>query len=149
MAAWQLMASVGLLLACIDVAVRRLPTLVVLTTAATVVGVIAVAAAVSRQPWPLGESLAAGVLMAGSYLLLVVIGGGLGMGNVRLAGLLDLALGTVGWMAVLLGAVLPYLLASPNAAVQLRRARDPDGRQLPFGPHLVAATLLAACVPGA
>lgn len=46
------------------VAVYRLPTPVVVTTATTMVGVIAVATAVSHQPWMLGKSLVAGVLVA-------------------------------------------------------------------------------------
>ncbi|MEE6260133.1 prepilin peptidase [Plantactinospora sonchi] len=146
---WLLVPGAGLSLAGTDVAVRRLPNPVVLTPAAALVGIVAVAAAVSRQPWALGISLADGVLLAGAYLLLAVIGGRVGIGDVRLAGLLGLALGTVGWAAVLLGAAQPYLLAIPNAATGLRCARNPAERQLPFGPYLVAGALLAASVFGA
>ncbi|MFF3853570.1 prepilin peptidase [Micromonospora sp. NPDC002575] len=146
LAAWLLVASAGLLLACVDVAVRRLPTPIVLATAAALVAMAGVAAAVSRQPWMSVNSIAAGGLLAGIYLLLALLGGGMGMGDVRLAGMLGLALGTTTWTAVLLGAVLPYLLAAPHAVALGVAAR---GRShLAFGPYLVSGALFAVLATG-
>jgi hypothetical protein len=42
---------------------------------------------------------------------------------VRLAAQTGLLLGTAGWTAVILGTVLPYLLALPFAAVTVSRTR--------------------------
>ncbi|WP_431895554.1 prepilin peptidase [Micromonospora haikouensis] len=146
LAAWLLVASAGLLLACVDVAVRRLPTPIVLATAATLVAIIGAAATVSHQPWMLVHSITAGGLLAGIYLLLALLGGGMGMGDVRLAGMLGLALGTTTWTAVLLGAVLPYLLAAPHAVAIGVAAR---GRShLAFGPYLVSGAVLAVLATG-
>ncbi|MFI6163095.1 prepilin peptidase [Micromonospora haikouensis] len=146
LAAWLLVAGAGLLLACVDVAVRRLPTPIVLATAAALVGVIGVAATVSRQPWMLVNSITAGGLLAGIYLLLALLGGGMGMGDVRLAGMLGLALGTTTSTAVLFGAVLPYLLAAPHAVALGVAAR---GRShLAFGPYLVSGAVLAVLATG-
>ncbi len=146
LAAWQLLAGVGLLLACIDIAVRRLPTPIVLAAGGGLVAVVCVAAIVSRRPWLLANSLAAGVALAVVYLVLALLGGGLGMGDVRLAGLLGLALGPGGWTVVLLGAVLPYLLALPSALAHTWRGRGVEAQHLPFGPYLVAGALLAICI---
>lgn len=146
LAAWQLLACVGLLLACIDIAVRRLPTPIVLAAGGGLVAVVCVAAIVSCQPWVLANSLAAGGALAVVYLVLALLGGGLGMGDVRLAGLLGLALGTGGWTVVLFGAVLPYLLAIPSALARTWRGRGAEAQHLPFGPYLVAGALLAMCV---
>ncbi|WP_230394901.1 prepilin peptidase [Plantactinospora alkalitolerans] len=145
--AWLLLACAGLLLACVDVTVRRLPTPFVLATAAILAGLVGVAASTARQPWMLVNSLAASSALAGVYLLLALVGGGMGMGDVRLAAVLGLVLGTAGWTAVLLGATLPYLLAMPSAVMRLRR--DPKQRHLPFGPYLVAGAILAVCLTGA
>lgn len=145
LAVWLLLACAGFLLACIDVAVRRLPTPIVLATAAALVGFVVAAAVVTRRPWMLVNSLAAGAVLGLVYLLLALLGGGMGMGDVRLAGVLGLALGTAGWTAVLLGAVLPYLLAAPIAVTRLRR--DPR-ESLAFGPYLVTGAILAVCLTG-
>ncbi|GGM29104.1 hypothetical protein GCM10011608_12260 [Micromonospora sonchi] len=146
LAAWLLVASAGLLLACVDVAVRRLPTPIVLATAAALVGMIGVASTVSRQPWMLVNAITAGGLLAGIYLMLALLGGGMGMGDVRLAGMLGLALGTTTWTAVFLGAVLPYLLAAPHAVALGIAARVRS--HLAFGPYLVSGAVLAVLATG-
>ncbi|MFI9643569.1 prepilin peptidase [Micromonospora sp. NPDC051925] len=146
LAAWLLVASAGLLLACVDVVVRRLPTPIVLATAATLVGMASVAATVARQPWILVNSITAGGLLAGVYLLLALLGGGMGMGDVRLAGMLGLALGTTSWTAVLLGAILPYLLAAPRAVALGVAARGHS--HLAFGPYLVSGAVFAVLAAG-
>jgi leader peptidase (prepilin peptidase)/N-methyltransferase len=143
--ALSILAGFGTLSACIDVAVRRLPTPVVVAAAVAVLGFVGVAASVSREPGLLIDSVGGGLSLAGAFLLLALVGGGgMGMGDVRFAGMLGLALGTVSWATVLLGAVLPYLLAVPSAVTRLRHG--PGRQHLPFGPYLVAGALLAACV---
>jgi leader peptidase (prepilin peptidase) / N-methyltransferase len=143
--AWLLLAYVGLLLACIDLAVHRLPTPIVLGTAAATAAIVVAGAALLRQPQVLVNSVLAGVVLAGVYLLLALVGGGMGMGDVRLAGTLGLTLGTLGWTAVLLGGVLPYLLATPSALRRMTSRRS-KGTRLAFGPFLIAGAVLAAFI---
>ncbi|WBB56304.1 hypothetical protein [Verrucosispora sp. WMMD573] len=83
----------------------------------------------------------AGTALGDGYLLLALIAGsGTGVGDLRLAVVLGTALGTLGWNAVLLGAVLAYLVAAPAAFTRLvHRGED----SMAFGPYLVAGALSA------
>jgi prepilin signal peptidase PulO-like enzyme (type II secretory pathway) len=71
---------------------------------------------------------------------------GLGFGDVKLAGVLGLPLGWLGWPAVLLGLALPHLLAGPVALFLLLTGRAKRGTGLPFGPALLAGALLAIAI---
>ncbi|WP_319463018.1 peptidase A24 [Micromonospora sp. RTP1Z1] len=141
--AWLI--QTGVLLSSVDVAVRRLPTPVVAWTSAMTAVLIAAAANLSRRPGLLVTALAASAVLTLFYLLLVlVLGSQVGMGDVRVAALTGLLLGASGWTAVVLGAVLPYLMALPVALTQLVRAgHDRNSLELPFGPFLLAAAALA------
>ncbi|GAA2716260.1 hypothetical protein GCM10010429_37980 [Micromonospora olivasterospora] len=59
--------------------------------------------------------------------------------------MLGAALGPLGWSAVLLGALLPYAFAVPEALTRLALNRRPD---IPFGPYLLAGALLSVMVVG-
>ena len=89
-------------------------------------------------------ALAAATVVGGVYLLLaLLIAGQIGMGDVRLAAMIGLMLGPNGPSAVLLAAVLPYVLALPFALTVLAHtAPQHPRRPLPFGPFLVAAAVL-------
>ncbi|WP_422750496.1 peptidase A24 [Micromonospora sp. WMMD1219] len=123
LAVWLVVLYSGALLAAVDIAVRRLPTLVIAVAAAMVFAILAAEAAMTADGRRLVIAAAAGAALGGGYLLLALLAGsGMGLGDVRLAALL----GTLGWDAVLLGAVLPYLLAAPAALIRLVR-RDGKG----------------------
>jgi leader peptidase (prepilin peptidase)/N-methyltransferase len=132
----------GLLLAGIDIAVHRLPNSIIAGTTVGITSIISTAAALAHQPQLLVTAVGSGILLGGEYLLLALLAGsGMGMGDVRLAALRGLTLGTRGSTAVLLGGLLPYLLAAPAALTRLCRGR-PD--RIPFGPFLVGGTVVAA-----
>ncbi|MFB9854503.1 prepilin peptidase [Micromonospora andamanensis] len=140
-AAWLAVLYVGLLLAAVDVATRRLPS-PILAAAAMAVGVCLVGhAGVTGQWCTLATALLASGVLGGGHLLLALVGGGaVGMGDVRMAAVLGASLGALGWTAVMWGAVLPYVLAVPEAVVRLASPRRPD---LAFGPYLLVGALLA------
>lgn len=147
--AWLIVVETGALLAMVDIAVRRLPTALVAMMAAGVAGCVAAAALVAQRPRLVSAAAVAATVLGGGYLLLGLLAPSqLGMGDVRLAAVLGAALGVGGWDAVLLGSVLPYLLALPFAAAHLARYRCAAGGQLPFGPFLVAGAVLAAIITG-
>jgi leader peptidase (prepilin peptidase)/N-methyltransferase len=148
--AWLVLLQAGLVLSGIDVAVQRLPTGVVAVSAVLIVSLIAVSAVLQRAPDRLLAALAAAAVLGGFCLLLVLVfGSQMGMGDVRVAALLGLLLGTSGWSAVLIGAVLPYVLAVPAAVVQVARGGSTrHGDHLPFGPFLFAGAIIAAVLVG-
>jgi leader peptidase (prepilin peptidase)/N-methyltransferase len=145
---WLLVVQAGTLLSLIDLAAHRLPA--VLTTgmgAAVGVGVV-VAAWLAQDPRWILAALLGGAALGGIYLLLaLLVPSQVGMGDVRLAAVLGAALGVGGWQALLLGAVLPYVVGLPFALAQLRHSPSQRG-QVPFGPFLAAGAIIATTLVG-
>jgi len=138
LAAWLAVALVALPLAVIDLACLRLPDLLVLPA-----GLVVLALAVAFGP--AGRCILAAGVLGGAYLVLALLPrSGLGYGDVKLAALLGLVLGWLGWRSVLLGAVLPYAFAGPVAIAALLTHRLRRDGALPFGPYLLAGALVAA-----
>ncbi|WP_250031818.1 prepilin peptidase [Paractinoplanes maris] len=125
----------GLLLALIDLRCLRLPDPLVAG-----LGVTALPLALLR-PDRLVPALLAGLVVFAAYLMIALLpGGGLGLGDVKLAAVLATILGFAGWPAVVTGLVVPHLINGPIALALLLRGR---GRPLPFGPALLAGALIA------
>lgn len=144
LAAWLTFVTAGVLLAAIDLSLRRLPTPIIVTASAAVTLALAVAAVLAKRPDIVVTPLAAAIAVGGGYVLLAVTGASsMGMGDVRLAALGGLVLGTAGWQTVLIGTVTPYLLAAPFALATIRRHARGTAPPIPFGPFLVSGTVLA------
>jgi leader peptidase (prepilin peptidase) / N-methyltransferase len=139
--AYLLLAAVGVTLAVIDVETLRLPDR--LTLPAFGVGVVLLAV---PGDWPaLGRALLAAALAAAGALVLALVarGGGLGLGDVKLLGVLGLHLGWLGWAELVLGVFLGFALGAV-AAIGLLAARRAGLRDhLAFGPWLIAGALVA------
>jgi leader peptidase (prepilin peptidase)/N-methyltransferase len=135
-----LLAAVpALLLALIDLRCLRLPDRLVAAFAVTA-GLPLTALA----PEKAGTALLASVTVLTAYGILACLpGGGLGLGDVKLAAVLGLILGFAGWPAVIVGSLTPHLINGPIALFLLVTRRATGKRPLPFGPALLAGALLA------
>jgi leader peptidase (prepilin peptidase)/N-methyltransferase len=130
-------AIIGVLLAAIDVRCLRLPDRLVAALAVVVVVPLTLTG-------DAGRAFLAGGLVGLGYLLLALLpGGGLGLGDVKLAAVLAFLLGFVGWPAVGVGVIAPHLINGPIALALLVRRRAGRRSALPFGPALLAGALLA------
>ena len=149
-AAWLVFLQAGLLLTLTDLAVRRLPTLVIAATAAIIAALQVAAAVAAGRPGTLLAGLAGAALFGGGYLTVALLTpAGIGMGDVRLAALIGGLTAATGWYTALAAAALPYLLDLPFAIShwrQIRRDGD-DDHHLPFGPFLAAGAVIAALLP--
>jgi leader peptidase (prepilin peptidase)/N-methyltransferase len=142
------LAGLGLLLAVIDLRVLRLPDPLVLA------GFIATAILLALDAWTagawpsFGRAWLGGAAMFCAYLLFALLPGApMGFGDVKLAGVLGLVLGYLGWPAVVFGMLLPFLVNGPFAAVALiRRGRKAVS---PFGPALLIGALVSIVILGA
>jgi leader peptidase (prepilin peptidase) / N-methyltransferase len=138
------LAVVGTALGAIDLACRRLPTAIV--GPAIIIGAVALLAiAALTGDWgAFGRALlgaaALGLLFGVLYLL---PGRGLGYGDVRLAALLGLFLGWLGWPEVIWGAVLPWLVNGPVVLILLLTGRVTRKSRLPLGPAMLVGGVLA------
>jgi len=148
-AAFCVLGALGVALAAIDLQVQRLPDLLTLPAYPVLLALLAAGAVVSHQPWPLGRAVIGGLALGGTYLLLAVIRpGGIGGGDVKLAGLVGLALGWLGWRAVLGGAVLAVVLAAIAGVALLAARRVTLRSRISFGPFLIGAALLVMLAAG-
>lgn len=74
------------------------------------------------------------------FMLGFGLAGGMGMGDVKLAGLLGLAAGAVGPSAAICSPLAAFLLGGIAAVIALVRG---SGTRMPFGPYLLAGFWIA------
>jgi leader peptidase (prepilin peptidase)/N-methyltransferase len=132
-------AAVQMLLvavAAVDLATRRIPNVLVAGLAA-----VALVPRAAAERSLLVESLVAGAAVFAVALLLAYLArGGLGMGDVKLAGALGLVLGKV----VLLALVVGTLAGAAGAiAILIRRGRAGRRATIAYGPYLALGGALA------
>lgn len=135
-------------LGAIDLACHRLP--LILVNPAIVAGAVLLAgvAAVTGDWGSYGRALLGALVLGAVFLLLYLVPGqNLGFGDVRLAVLLGLFLGWLGWPQVVWGILLPWLVNGPVVLVLLLAGRVGRKSRLPFGPALLAGALLAIVLP--
>lgn len=141
-ATWAAAELLLVFIAAFDIATRRVPNRV--TAPAAIVVILLRAAFVHST---LLESVAAGAAAFAIFLgLAVVLRGGLGMGDVKLVGLLGLLLGTAALPALFLG-VIAGGVASAAVLVTHRAER---GRAIAYAPYLCfggAVAIVAFSVP--
>jgi leader peptidase (prepilin peptidase) / N-methyltransferase len=147
LAAVCLLAVCAIPLAFIDLAVRRLPDVLTGPAYAGMVLFLLLAAA-DGDDWPgLGRALLGGAAFAGFCLLLfLIIPGGIGFGDVKLAASLGTALAWFGWAAAFSGALAGFLLAAVYGAGLLIGGRVTRGQQIAFGPFMITGALLVILV---
>ena len=118
------LAVLGTRSAAIDIACQRLPTRWWCRRSRPAPVLLAVLAAVDRQWGSLGRALLGAVALGAVYFLLhLAPGRPLGFGDVKLAVLLGLFLGWLGWREVVWGALLPWLVNVPVVLVVLLTGR--------------------------
>jgi leader peptidase (prepilin peptidase)/N-methyltransferase len=128
----------------IDVDVHRLPNPIVLPSY-LVAGVLLVPAVVAGGDWgAVGRALAAMAAVWAFYLVLALIyPGGMGLGDVKLAGLLGLYLGWLGWGSVLVGVFSAFLAGGLAGGLLLLTGRAGRKSAMPFGPFMLGGAFLA------
>jgi leader peptidase (prepilin peptidase)/N-methyltransferase len=144
---WLAGASVAL--AIIDVEHHRLPDAIVLPSYAVGLVLLGASSALSGD-W---DALLRGVIgMAALFVfylaLALVKPGAMGLGDVKLAGVLGLWLGWTGWGELVVGAFAAFLLGGLFSVVLLatRRAQRTGG--IPFGPWMLAGAWVGVLVGG-
>ncbi|MEV6965458.1 A24 family peptidase [Hamadaea sp. NPDC051192] len=135
-------AAMGVLMSVVDLKVQRLPDPLMLVTFVGT-AVLLTLHALATGTWPeYARGWLGGLALLLAYLVFAVLPGApMGLGDVKLAGVLGLVLGYLGWPAVVFGAILPFLVNAPFAVVALiRRGRK---ARSPFGPALLLGWLVA------
>jgi len=142
--AFAVLAAVGIALAWIDLDTQRLPDVIVLPSY-IVVGALLVTAAAVTGEWGalLRAAAGAGFLFAAYFAMAFAYPAGMGLGDVKLAGLVGLALGWLGWGELAVGGFGAFLLGGAFALVLVALGRAKRGSGIPFGPWMLLAAAVA------
>lgn len=147
--AFGFVGALGVALAAIDIAVQRLPDRLTLPAYPILIVLLAVAAVAGHDLAALVRAVLGGAALAAGYLLLALLRPGqLGGGDVKLAGLAGLALGWLGWPALIAGAVLGFALSAVVSLALLALRRVTLRSAICFGPFLLGGALLAVLLSG-
>jgi leader peptidase (prepilin peptidase) / N-methyltransferase len=138
-----LAATTLLALAAIDLEHRRLPNVIVLPGTIVAIAWVAVFAASEGETDVLLTALACGAAAFALFFLIALLSGGMGMGDVKLAGFIGVATGRFGW-EVTVAAVFASFFIGGGLAIGLLLARRVGRKQaIPFGPSMAAGAVLA------
>jgi leader peptidase (prepilin peptidase)/N-methyltransferase len=140
--AYLYLGAVGVALAVIDIDHKRLPDTLTLPSYVVGVGLLGLAALVHAGPGPFVRGLIGMAVLFTFYLVLVLIyPAGMGLGDVKLSGVLGLYLGFVGWGALVVGAFAAFLIGGV-VGVGLLLAGAGRKAKIPFGPYMLAGALV-------
>lgn len=140
------LVPVGVALAVVDWRTQLLPTRVIAPSFVVVVALVLLGWAVTGEHEAVVRAgwgwLGAGGLFG---LLWLVHPRGMGYGDVRLSGVLGIALGQLGWGPLVIGIYAGFVLGGVGGVVLARAGRG-SGRQFPFGPFMLAGALVGVLV---
>lgn len=143
------LGTLGVALAAIDIAVQRLPDRLTLPAYPVMIILLAVSAVIEHDAGALVRAVLGGLAITGAYLVLALARPGqLGGGDIKLAGLAGLALGWLGWPALLAGAAFGFLLLGLVSLALLAARRVRLDGAVCFGPFLLGGALLAILAIG-
>ncbi|HET7388945.1 MAG TPA: A24 family peptidase [Nocardioidaceae bacterium] len=136
------LAPIGVALAVVDWRTRLLPTKVIAPSYAVVIAIVVVAGVLSHDYDDLIRA-GYGWLVAGGtfFVLWFVYPKGMGYGDVRLAGVLGIALGYLGWAELLTGVYAGFLLGGVGGLL-LSMLRLVDRKAYPFGPFMLVGAVV-------
>jgi leader peptidase (prepilin peptidase)/N-methyltransferase len=147
LAAYLVAGAAMLALSAIDLDTKRLPDVIVLPTTLVTAALLAVAAAVDDQWGDFGRAaIGAGLGFLVLFAIHLVRPDGLGFGDVKLALLCGLLLGWYGLADVAIGLYGGFVLGAVVGVTMIAAGRTRFGKAIPFGPFLVAGTLLMVLV---
>jgi leader peptidase (prepilin peptidase)/N-methyltransferase len=147
--AFGFLGALGVALGSVDVAVHRLPDRLTLPAYPVMVVLLGAAAVIGHDGGALVRALLAGVALTATYLVLALLRPGqLGLGDIKLAGLIGLGLGWLGWPAVIAGTALGFVLTAVVSLALLAARRIGLRDSIAFGPFMLGGALLAILASG-
>ena len=148
--AFLYLGAIGVALWMIDLDVKRLPNAIVLPSYIVGGGLLTVAAMVGGE-WAalLRAALGMGALYGFYFVLAYVYPAGMGFGDVKLAGVLGLYLGYLGWAEVVTGGFLGFFFGGVVGLALMAVRKAGRKSQIPFGPFMLAGAMVAILWGGA
>jgi leader peptidase (prepilin peptidase)/N-methyltransferase len=142
--AFLYLGALGVVLGAIDLAHHRLPNALVLPSYPVGLALLGAAALARGDGDGYVRALAGmATLYAGYFVLALAHPAGLGFGDVKLAGLLGLYLGWLGWDVLAVGAVLGVFAGGLAGLLLLLTGRATRRSAIAFGPAMLAGAFAA------
>jgi leader peptidase (prepilin peptidase)/N-methyltransferase len=148
--AYLYLGAIGAALTFIDLDVHRLPDLIVLPSYPIAFVLLFVPTVVTGQWGALLRAVLAGLALYLGYLVLALVspgGGGLGFGDVKLAGVLGLLLGWLGWGPAVVSVFAAFVTGGVIALILLLAGRASRSSRIAFGPSMILGAWVALMLP--
>ncbi|MFG3153072.1 prepilin peptidase [Streptomyces sp. NPDC048219] len=143
LAVWLLLAPAGVLLALVDLRVRRLPDPLTLPLAGAALALLGVTALVPEHAGEWTTALLGTLALGAGYFVLHLINpAGMAFGDVKLALGAGAALGWYGWPTLMLGTFAGFLLGAVYGGVLVLAGRAGRRTAIAFGPFLLTGAFL-------
>ena len=141
--------AIGIALSAIDLDVRRLPNAIVLPSYPVLAVALTGSAWWQHDWWSLARAgIGAAALLAFFFTVVLIHPAGMGLGDVKLSGLIGAVLGYLSWTALVFGAFLGFLLGAVVGVVVIATGRGTRKSALPFGPFMILGAMLALFLAG-
>ena len=142
--AYLYLAAISVALALIDVDVHRLPDALTLPSYPVAAVLLTAGALVAHEPFDLARAAIGGAALFTLYAVLwFVYPKGMGLGDVKLAGVLGMYLGYLGWGTLAVGAFFGFALGGVLGVTLMAIGRATRKSKIPFGPFMLAGALAA------
>jgi leader peptidase (prepilin peptidase)/N-methyltransferase len=147
---WQLLAFLPFLwvlvaLSLIDLEHKILPNKIVYPSVVLGVPLLAITAATGPGLDPWVRALLAGVAGAGGFLIVALISpAGMGMGDVKLAGLIGLFLGYLGWGRLVVSFFAAFAIGAVVGIALMVAGKAGRKTAIPFGPFMALGAVISA-----
>lgn len=131
-------AAISLVLTIIDLDTHRLPNAIVIPSY-IVAGALFTVASVSSSEWNrlLGAAIGMVALYVFYFVVRLIRPDGMGGGDVKLAGLIGIYLGWLGWGALVVGAFAAFLYGGVFGIALMLARRAGRKTAIPFGPWMI------------
>lgn len=141
--AFLYLAAISVALTLIDIDVRKLPNVIVLPSYVVALVLLAVASVLSNDYSGLVRAgIAMSALVIAYFLMAFIYPGGMGLGDVKLAGVIGIYLGWIGWGALAVGALAAFVLGGIFALLLISAKKATRKSGVPFGPWMLAGAWL-------
>jgi len=139
--------ALSIALALIDLDTHTLPNKIVLPSYPIVAGLLVVASALEAE-WARVLTAALGmIILFGFYFLLAMISPrGMGFGDVKLAGVIGMLLGWLGWGPLAVGGFSAFLLGGLFSILLVAIKRVSRKGGIPFGPWMLAGAFVGVAI---
>jgi leader peptidase (prepilin peptidase) / N-methyltransferase len=142
--AYLYLAAISIALTLIDIELHKLPDVLTLPSYPIAAVLLTAGALAAHQPFDLARAAIGGVALFALYAVLwFVYPKGMGLGDVKLAGVLGMYLGYLGWGPLAVGAFFGFALGGVIGITLMATGRATRKSKIPFGPFMLSGAMAA------